>query len=238
MSGRGARPWAVPHRRPAMHSLCLRPGISFGRIQGDLVFLDIERDRYFTLRGEAARLFKACCETDVRDLDPKAKAHLLATGLMEEVARGVRPVAARAEIPLKGLFELPGEQARPGILAALEIAGRLVPIRRALARAGVARRVRRIESMKTGLRPAHGKADLLKLARRFNAARPLVPVTRNCLSDSLACLEFLLSRRAWADLVFGVKLSPFAAHAWVQTDDLILNDHVDYVSEYTPVLVA
>ena len=221
-----------------MHSLCLRPGISFGRVQGDLVFLDIERDRYFALRGEAARLFDACCEATSGDLDPTARAQLLATGLMEEAVKCVRPAPANADIPLASLFELPGQRTRPSFLAVLEIACRLVPIRRALARTGVARRVRRIESMKAGLRPAHGRADLLKLARRFNAARPLVPVTRNCLSDSLACLEFLLSRRACADLVFGVKLSPFAAHAWVQTDDLILNDHVDYVSEYTPVLVA
>lgn len=221
-----------------MQSLCLRPGISFGRVQGQLVFLDVERDRYFGLGGEAAQLFSACCGTAGRDLDPEERAQLLATGLVEEAERGARPTAACAEIPLTSLFELPGERPRPSFLAAVEIAGRLIPIRRALARTGIARRLRRIEAMKARLLPARRQADPIPLARRFNAARPLVPVAPSCLSDSLACLEFLLSRGASAELVFAVKLSPFAAHAWVQTHDLILNDQVDYVGEYTPVLVA
>ena len=221
-----------------MQGLRLRPGISFGWVRGELVFLDAERDRYFSLRGDAARLFSTLCDDPAAELDPAARSLLLATGLMEESAVGSIPIAARSHIPLTSLYDLPGATGRPNVLAIFEIAARLVPIRRALAREGVAGRLRRIADMKASARHVDPRQDPIAFSRRFIAARPLVPIGTNCLSDSLALMEFIVSRGSTADLLLGVKLSPFAAHAWVQTSDLILNDHVDYVSEYSPVLLA
>jgi hypothetical protein len=50
--------------------------------------------------------------------------------------------------------------------------------------------------------------------------------------------------REWLDkaglrpaLVFAVRLDPFAAHCWLQHDELVLNDAVDRVGAFTPVLV-
>ena len=77
-----------------------------------------------------------------------------------------------------------------------------------------------------------------QMAKRFLAVRRLVPVRPNCLLDSLALVRFLRARSASADLVFGVKLEPFGAHCWVQSDDTILNDSIDTASDFTPVLVA
>ena len=41
-----------------------------------------------------------------------------------------------------------------------------------------------------------------------------------------------------ADWVFAVRLWPFAAHCWVQCGDLCLNDDVERLAPYTPILVA
>jgi hypothetical protein len=37
------------------------------------------------------------------------------------------------------------------------------------------------------------------------------------------------------ELVFGAKLNPFAAHCWVQLEDVVLNDRTDNVAVFTPV---
>ena len=49
-----------------------------------------------------------------------------------------------------------------------------------------------------------------------------------------------LARSLWrrgidADLYFGVRLDPFAAHCWLQHDDLLLTDPMNFVADYTPV---
>jgi hypothetical protein len=66
--------------------------------------------------------------------------------------------------------------------------------------------------------------------------RLLVSATGHCLPLSLA----LATRCATDDvrLVFGVKLDPFAAHAWVQRDRIVLNDEVHVVRQFTPVLAV
>ena len=59
----------------------------------------------------------------------------------------------------------------------------------------------------------------------------------NCLTDSLALASFLSRRSVSWQLVFGVKLDPFAAHCWLQDDGAVLNDAADSVSTFTPILV-
>jgi len=49
--------------------------------------------------------------------------------------------------------------------------------------------------------------------------------------------QIALSRGLAADLVVGVRLNPFAAHSWVQAGSHVLNDRMDSVRTYTPVLV-
>jgi hypothetical protein len=73
--------------------------------------------------------------------------------------------------------------------------------------------------------------------QRFISARRLVPVKPNCLLDSVALLRWLGDAAASASLVFGVKLAPFAAHCWVQSDTALLDDVSDNVARFVPVRV-
>jgi hypothetical protein len=59
-----------------------------------------------------------------------------------------------------------------------------------------------------------------------------------CLYDSFALLEFLARHGIYPDWVFGVQTRPFAAHCWVQQDDIVFNDTVEHVSGYTPIMVV
>jgi hypothetical protein len=60
-----------------------------------------------------------------------------------------------------------------------------------------------------------------------------------CLFDSLVLFTVLRSYNIKATLTIGVKSTPFfAAHAWVQIDQYVIDDSVEHVREYTPILTA
>jgi len=77
-----------------------------------------------------------------------------------------------------------------------------------------------------------------KLVALFMVLRPLYPRPYLCLFDSLALLEFLAGRRLFPNLVFGVVADPFQAHCWVQKGSVILNDDLERIRRYKPILSA
>lgn len=96
---------------------------------------------------------------------------------------------------------------------------------------------------RTSARLQHAQADkhplLDEAVAAFHSLRPLLHTSRNrCLQDSLALVRFLASEGMAAHWVIGVKSAPFAAHAWVQTGGLVLNDLHDNVRHYKPILVV
>lgn len=59
-----------------------------------------------------------------------------------------------------------------------------------------------------------------------------------CLHDSLAVLEFFAWHGLFPSWVFGVRARPFAAHCWVQHEHIVVNDSVEHVSGYVPIMVV
>ncbi len=59
-----------------------------------------------------------------------------------------------------------------------------------------------------------------------------------CLFDSLSLLGFLARYGIYADWVFAVQARPFAAHCWVQHEDVVLNDTIEHVGGFTPIMVV
>jgi hypothetical protein len=57
-----------------------------------------------------------------------------------------------------------------------------------------------------------------------------------CLPQSIAITRHLRRRSIPAILVLGVSGRPFAAHSWVQVEDMVINDTVDHASRFTPIL--
>jgi hypothetical protein len=81
----------------------------------------------------------------------------------------------------------------------------------------------------------------LEAARRHVAAyvylRPLLFTARDaCLFDALSLTNFLARYGVFATWVFGVQTGPFAAHCWVQHDEVVLNDTPENVRRYAPIL--
>ncbi len=99
--------------------------------------------------------------------------------------------------------------------------------------------VQRIRNRK--LRANRGAADIDVLRPRvaaFRRLRPWYPRDYVCLYDAIALIEFLAMRGIYPDWVFGVQAQPFGAHCWVQSEGVALNDGVEYVDQFTPIMVV
>jgi hypothetical protein len=72
----------------------------------------------------------------------------------------------------------------------------------------------------------------------FHSLRPRFPRAYLCLFDSLAMIEFLARHKVYPNWVFGVQLRPFHAHCWLQFEDAVLNDSVEHVRRYTPIMIV
>lgn len=73
-------------------------------------------------------------------------------------------------------------------------------------------------------------------AHAFSELLPWLPFEGACLRRSALLVAFLRRRGLTARWVFGVRTWPFRAHCWVQRDDVCLNDDVERLSAYTPIL--
>jgi hypothetical protein len=83
---------------------------------------------------------------------------------------------------------------------------------------------------------ATSATECAQLFAVFQTLRPCYPRPYLCLFDSLALLHFLSRFGLFPDWVFGVKVAPFGAHCWVQINDVLVNDILDNVRSYSPVM--
>lgn len=80
----------------------------------------------------------------------------------------------------------------------------------------------------------HEKA--IRLSTIFHGMRLFYSRDCVCMFDSLSLLNFLARHDVFPDWVFGVATDPFIAHCWLQKDELVLNDTVDRVSQFSPIM--
>lgn len=85
--------------------------------------------------------------------------------------------------------------------------------------------------------PSPPPTDLAtEVAEAVRLASAHVPVPVNCLLGSMVLCWLLRRRGVIADLRFGVRRTSgrIEAHAWVEHDRVVLNDHPDVVRHYQP----
>lgn len=210
---------------PAAHRMFLPDPdkLAWCVIDGTAIFLDIRGDRYFRLPVEPNRRF-----LDAHDFP----------------GPGV-PVQP-AGMPLPSSWQLPARQC-PAIH---EGPFRLGDVARAL---WMQRRVERqlsagsfgavlndaLRVTSTRLCGAAVQDELPKREiRAFEQAKLLRSAADRCLPRSIALGLCLARRQFRAHIVLAVKLAPFAAHCWLQTGDEVLNDEVEEVLRYSPILVV
>ena len=231
-------------------------------VDGDhVVFLDLKSDRYWALPAASTRGFSAQVERwSVRcandDDAPSADAAMLETlcarGLLCRTGSALRDEATvacadGAEItgaptPRRDLTMTRAATPRrmrvvsfiyAATVAAVTLKAR--GLQHAVARTGR----RRLARSRASSAPCSDVDSAAELVASFERLRPLLFSARDaCLFNSLALIEFLAYHDCYPHLLLGVRARPFAAHCWVQLDDTVLNDGVEHVSRYTPIMVA
>lgn len=205
------------------------------------VFLDLRRDDYTMVDGDSAAALTAA----IGGIEPlpehasKALDELLQVGLLTtDAVVGSAIVASQVVSATDSLVDteaLPGAEVRLGHVWRFAMAYMKAFWR--LRFTQLEKTVRRLERRKQ--RAGLSFSDLHRardLTATFQKIRLHFPVRYVCLTDSLALLEFLAMYGIFPDWVFGVKLEPWAAHCWVQKDDVLFNEVADEAGSYSPVM--
>ncbi len=216
----------------------LPPNISFGFIGTRAIVLDIASDRYFLLSGREAA---AISELASGGAPPGDVIQLLEDRGLLSAGSGAPVAPVRAPFLEASALEC---DSKAGPIGMVEVASARLRASAALRFAGIGLtidrwrrrrdRTRANQTTGTDARLANGGSSAY-LARGFAETRLFVPARRACVPDSLALASCLWRRGARADVFFGVRLDPFAAHCWVQDGPILLSDPLDIVREFCPV---
>ncbi|WP_070152022.1 lasso peptide biosynthesis B2 protein [Sphingobium phenoxybenzoativorans] len=215
--------------------LGLRPGVSFCDIDDQLIFLDLEADRYFALAPAAQEAFRMLWHAKSRhdpdaDLPPSLPISLLDSNA------STHPLPCPSHIPQRSILDRqPGRASPLRLLAALAM---LLSARMTIRYRGLSAGIAAIAARKARMiEPIADHAALPPIAAAFAKSARFIRTHDQCLSRSMALASCLARHGIAADLVLAVQMRPFAAHSWVQQDALLLNDRYENIRSYTPILV-
>lgn len=233
---------------------CLASHVRACHSDGYLIFLDLEQDRYWSLRWDAADERRSCggdgtapcdgtdrCFFDREAFDPRLLAMLEERRLLApEDADLTAPCRACVDVP-PAEYRVPDSWGKP--LPTIRFASAFFQAAwgasRLLARSSIGCIVERIARQNAATMRAGQPFSLERagqLITVFNTLRPLYPRPYLCLFDSLALIEFLNRFAVQTSWVFGVTANPFRAHCWVQSGRTLLNDDLERVCLYTPIM--
>lgn len=214
----------------------LREGLSFCRVEDRLLFLDLPADRYFCLARDAERSFARLCDTERSspDDDPRL-AGFVRNGLLvrSDTAQLPAPCPAPHAASQSLAGTTPPARASDTISALLYLA--LAPLE--LRAFGLARALARTCDRKCRASGRAGAARIARAAAGFEACNAIASAHDRCLPRSLAIAHALTRIGARPELVLAVKLGPFKAHAWVQCENMLINERVEVTRHFTPILV-
>jgi Transglutaminase-like superfamily len=170
--------------------------------------------------------------------DEQTIAALLSNEIITSNPEGGKPFAESASLPRVSETEISNTAVRERThpLCVARFLSACTRVDWQLRTKGLYRMLTRLERRRRTCAPAVPVSDSWVLMSAFKELRPWYPRPYLCLFDSLALLEFLASYRAFPRIVFGVVADPFQAHCWLQEGDVVINDSLEKVARYTPIL--
>jgi transglutaminase superfamily protein len=222
-----------------------------------VVFLDVRNDRYFALEAAKTRGLERLVDGwPVRRTDDTGEGRslhdsgvvqiLTERGLLTRWARaGKDATPVQCETPVDeihpdAMTETPSVDGlallrfiRASLGASLSL--KLMSFERVIQDAH--RRRRRSQNAHAGPAPFDPQRaqDLTAI---FTWLRPYFFSAKDaCLFEALALGKFLASYGIHPRWVFGVQARPFSAHCWLQHESIVLNDTVEHVAQYTPIMI-
>lgn len=199
---------------------------------GEVIFLDLRRDRYWRVSKAAAPAIANVVAAGSAKAAPTLVGHSLIRPRENENGAGV---AAQTYRKPRAALELSD-------VAASTLGMRLAFFWSCLA-ASLILRSRRLDALFALLGSWKRRANeptraMSADASAFEALRPWWPAQRVCLFDSIALNFFLRARGHAPDLVVGVRTGPFAAHCWVEADGVVVGDTLEQCVAFTPIARA
>lgn len=215
----------------------VNPGISFCECQGRFVFLDLGRERYFVLSAESNHAFGRL--TSENELSPEHERILFGLaqqGLLVECVKGSNPTHCLApRTPTRSLVET---SVRAGLTNVLWAVTRLAGAKYAMRRKPLQTVLDRLARRKAQQGLCEPLEDeLVEIAAAFRRGALVTTPLDQCLPRSIAAAHMLLDSHCRSELVIGVRLRPFAAHCWLQSGQVLINETVEEARNFTPILV-
>ena len=212
----------------APETFALEPAVYGAAIDDDLVLLDAEVGAYHCLAGAGPAL-----RPDGRTLvGLDGTLALAAAGLAAPLEGDTTP---RPPPPRPGATALRSDYPPPRLRDLGEAAFGLLDLLRGYRGRAFAQILAAARDPMPTAR--HRPAPLADVLDRFQGWVPYAPVSGKCLLRSFLLLRLLHRHGHDAMWVFGVTTWPFAAHCWLQVEDLVLDDELDRVAAYTPIMV-
>jgi len=212
--------------------LRLRDGLSWCVCAGRSVFLDRARDRYFCLPDDCELAFRRWADGDP-SVAPGLQ-RLVQSGVLESGTDRTTP-PVQCEPAVRDLAT--GVCGSPRLLDVSAAVAAQLRASWLLRRRPVARLLARLDMERRGATADPDETVTERIASAFVCATMLLRSADQCLPRAIAARWLCDWQGVKAELVFGVRLGPFAAHSWVQADDAVVVGDLEQVRLYTPILV-
>jgi len=215
-----------------MDAAILHPaeGVHLAFVGEDLVTLDLSADVYACLPELGARLEPQCGGGFLAD-DPALATELIAAGLFSLTRPCRRPPSLPAP-PRRSSRET--RVGRGGGREAAQFLSAVLHSQRSFRGRGL----RALIADCAPTRGPHRASDVLRRAVLFDRWLPWAPGQGLCLYRAYTLRRFLRAGGLEAAWVFGVRTWPFSAHCWLQAGDVVLDDDLDRVGLYVPILAG
>lgn len=209
------------------------------------IFLDLKHDRYIGLDAvQTTVLCKIMSDESAAGADVETLvAHLIEQKLLTQDFRSGRALRlTEALSPTAGLigfeYDPPCEVRWHHVIAlATAYFGVTASLRFRSLAATMAIAFRRRRAAENAGRKPFDLELVRALVLAFRRVRPLFYKSRQtCLLDSLVLASFLARYGVFPNVIIGVILGPFSGHCWVQYETLVLNDRLEKVTKFTPIL--
>lgn len=211
----------------------LRPGLFYAECQDDIILLDVKQDRYFALPRALHTVFHTVFGSDVHSAqDLEQISFILQSG----------PGAGDGRVPLEsGALLLDGRLAPSMLRPSRPLQLKAFGFR---AMASIWLRMRSLEQIVVALdlrkrRLGESPVDrslATQVASAVESMKVCFPTDDKCLAISIGLMLAMLERHICATMVMGVRTAPFSAHCWVQVDGLLVNDDIEAIGRFTPIL--
>jgi hypothetical protein len=229
-------------------SYWLAPHVVACRTVGGLIFLDLEHDRYLGLSGMQAADLPTLIRNwpDTYRPDPiQAPEPTVIDRLIAKHLLVTNPDDARRSFVLKPVpppYDSGSEAPSPRVSVShiRAFAWACYTAQRQLRTRSLHSIVCDFSALKHSAPMQNHTPDFaLALERVFRRLRPLAFVAYDrCLFHALALLLFLSRFEIYATWVIGVRTNPWAAHSWVQYDQLLLEATPEEVYAYMPIMAV